>query len=99
MPEENKSLQWQRHFAIRIAIIAEKVVMVTRGVKSLLRSREQGSETLAEGCREGGEEGETGRKSKKSAGMSKERKMQWDREEKKSERERCREICALFLSL
>lgn len=57
MPEENKSLQWQRNFAIRIAIIAEEVVMVTRGVKSLLRSREQGSETPAEGCREGGETG------------------------------------------
>lgn len=65
MPEENKSLQWQRNFAIRIAIIAEEVVMVTRGVKRLLRRREQGSETAAEGGREGGEEGETGKKLKK----------------------------------
>lgn len=63
MPEENKSLQWQRNFAIRIAIIAEEVVMVTRGVKRALRRREQGSETAAEGGREGGEQGETGKKS------------------------------------
>lgn len=62
MPEENKSLQWQRNFAIRITIIVEEVVMVTRGVKRLLRSWEQGSETPAVGGREEGEQGETGRK-------------------------------------
>lgn len=65
MPEENKSLQWQRNFAIRIAIIAEEVVMVTRGVKSLLRSREQGSETRRRDAGKEEEQGEPGRKSKK----------------------------------
>jgi len=62
MPEENKSLQWQRNFAIRVAIMAEEVVMVTRGVKRLLPSWEQGSETPAEGGEEGGEQGKMGRK-------------------------------------
>lgn len=65
MPEENKGLQWQRNFAIRIAIIMEEVVMVTRGVKRLLQSWEQGSETPAVGGKEGGEQGEMGRQSKK----------------------------------
>lgn len=65
MPEENKGLQWQRNFAIRIAIIVEEVVMVTRGVKRLLRSWEQGSETPAVGGEEGGKQGEMGRQSKK----------------------------------
>lgn len=86
MPAENKSLQWQRDFAIRIAIVAEEVVMVTRGVKRLLRSREQGSETLVAGGREGGKWGEMGEKVAKSAGMSKERKTQWDGEEKRLKR-------------